>query len=61
MDGFLKAARVFVNGARLTDAFTTKYVAASCDNTIRENVEADRAFLDLNTLIITVGLLPYLR
>lgn len=46
---------------RLTYAFPAEYMATPSDNTIRENVEADRTFLCLNTLTVTPRLLSCLR
>lgn len=59
MDKSKEAAGGFLNEVRLTDAFAAEYVAAPGDNAIRENVEADGTFLDLNTS--TVIRLPNLH
>lgn len=50
---------MFVGEGRLTDAFPAEYVATPCDDTVRENIEADRTFLDLNALIVIAVLLPH--
>lgn len=51
----------FVSEARLTDAFAAEYVAAPGNDTIRENVETDWTFLNLNASTVIAGLLPYLH
>ena len=48
------------NGAKLTDALATEYMTAPSDDAVRENVKADRAFLNLTILTFIPGLLLYL-
>jgi len=55
------AAQVNIQEIRLTDAFTTEYMATSSDDTIREGIEADGTFLNLEALTVVPGLLWCLR
>ena len=59
--GSSEIASATTNGARPTDTLATEYMTTASDDTVRENVEANRTFFDLITLTIIPRLLLYLR